>query len=64
MQNKSKQLFTDLTTFSENSSKKTPIQTALTCTLVSAVGKCFLLLSRTTEEVTTKVEKASQREYI
>lgn len=40
-----------LTTFKENNSKKTPIQSALTRPLVEAVGKCFLLLSGTTEEI-------------
>lgn len=40
-----------LTTFNESSSKRTPIQSALTRPLVEAVGKCFLLLSGTTEEV-------------
>lgn len=40
-----------LTTFKENNSKKTPIQSALTRPLVEVVGKCFLLLSGTTEEI-------------
>lgn len=40
-----------LSTFNESSSKRTPIQSALTRPLVEAVGKCFLLLSGTTEEV-------------
>ena len=40
-----------LTTFKENNSKKTPIQSALTRPLVEAVGKCFLLLSGTTEKI-------------
>lgn len=40
-----------LTTFNESSSKKTPIQSALTRPLVEAIGKCFLLLSGTTEEI-------------
>ena len=40
-----------LTTFKENKSKKTPIQSALTRPLVEAVGKCFLLLSGTTEKI-------------
>lgn len=40
-----------LSTFSESSSKRTPIQSALTRPLEEAVGKCFLLLSGTTEEV-------------
>lgn len=41
----------ELTTFNESTSKRTPIQTALTLPLVSAVGKCFLLISGNTEEV-------------
>lgn len=61
MPDNSKQLNTDLTTFNESSSKRTPIQTALTRPLVSAVGKCFLLLSGTTEEVTTDNEQAIPR---
>ncbi|MGL5898888.1 MAG: hypothetical protein ACRCZW_04365 [Lactobacillaceae bacterium] len=40
-----------LTTFKESNSRKTPIQSALTCPLVEAVGKFFLLLSGTTEEI-------------
>ena len=40
-----------LSTFNESSSKRTPIQSELTRPLVEAVGKCFLLLSGTTEEV-------------
>ncbi len=40
-----------LSTFNESSSKRTPIQSALTRPLVEAIGKCFLLLSGTTEEV-------------
>ena len=40
-----------LSTFNDNSSKRTPIQSALTRPLIEAVGKCFLLLSGTTEEV-------------
>lgn len=40
-----------LTTFKESNSRKTPIQSALTRPLVEAVGKCFLLLSGTTEEI-------------
>ena len=40
-----------LSTFNESSSKRTPIQSALTRPLIEAVGKCFLLLSGTTEEV-------------
>lgn len=40
-----------LSTFNESNSKRTPIQSALTRPLVEAVGKCFLLLSGTTEEV-------------
>lgn len=40
-----------LNSFKENGSKKTPIQSALTRPLVEAVGKCFLLLSGTTEEI-------------
>ena len=40
-----------LSTFNETNSKRTPIQSALTRPLVEAIGKCFLLLSGTTEEV-------------
>lgn len=40
-----------LSTFNESSSKRTPIQSALTRPLVEAIGKCFLLLSGATEEV-------------
>ncbi len=40
-----------LSTFNESNSKRTPIQSALTRPLVEAIGKCFLLLSGTTEEV-------------
>lgn len=40
-----------LSTFNESSSRKTPIQSALTRPLAEAIGKCFLLLSGTTEEV-------------
>ncbi|RMC47758.1 hypothetical protein [Lactobacillus sp. ESL0230] len=40
-----------LSTFNDSSSKRTPIQSALTRPLVEAIGKCFLLLSGTTEEV-------------
>lgn len=41
----------ELTTFQEVGSKKTPIQTALTRPLVEVIGKCFLLLSGSTEMV-------------
>lgn len=40
-----------LSTFNDSSSKRTPIQSALTRPLVEAIGKCFLLLSGTIEEV-------------
>lgn len=40
-----------LSTFNESNSKRTPIQSALTRPLEEAIGKCFLLLSGTTEEV-------------
>lgn len=40
-----------LTTFNESTSKRTPIQAALTRPLVEAVGKCFLLLSGITEMI-------------
>lgn len=40
-----------LSTFKESSSKRTPIQSALTRPLVEAIGKCYLLLSGTTEKV-------------
>lgn len=41
----------ELTTFQEGGSKRTPIQTALTRPLVEVLGKCFLLLSGSTENV-------------
>lgn len=40
-----------LSTFNESTSKRTPIQAALTRPLIEAVGKCFLLLSGETEEI-------------
>lgn len=40
-----------LSTFNENGSKRTPIQTALTRPLKEAIGKCFLLISGSTEKV-------------
>ncbi len=40
-----------LSTFNESNSKRTPVQSALTRPLEEAIGKCFLLLSGTTEEV-------------
>lgn len=41
----------ELSTFNENSSKRTPIQTALTRPLKEVIGKCFLLLSGSTEKI-------------
>ncbi|EEQ26703.1 MULTISPECIES: hypothetical protein [Lactobacillus] len=40
-----------LTTFKENTSKKMPIQAALTRPLAEAIGNCFLLLSGFTEKI-------------
>ena len=40
-----------LSTFLESNSKRTPIQTALTRPLIEAIGKCFLLLSGSTEMI-------------
>ncbi|GAB2066912.1 hypothetical protein L2302_08990 [Lactobacillus gasseri] len=40
-----------LNTFNENMSKRVPIQAALTRPLVEVVGKCFLLLSGSTEMI-------------
>lgn len=40
-----------LSTFVQNGSKRMPIQTALTRPLVEAIGKCFLLLSGSTEMI-------------
>lgn len=40
-----------LSTFNESNHKRSQIQSALTRPLVEAIGKCFLLLSRTTEEI-------------
>ena len=47
-----------LSTFNESSSKRTPIQSALTRPLVEAIGKCFLLLGGTTEEVQDSADES------
>lgn len=45
-----------LTTFNETKSKRVPIQTALTRPLVEAIGKCFLLISGSTEMISESNE--------
>ena len=45
-----------LSTFNDNISKRLPIQSALTRPLEEVVGKCFLLLSGSTEMIPESIE--------